>query len=238
MNLRTVPLGIASLLGLLAFDCSAEPVFQVTGPVDFPAHAASPNEFGTFTYLYATWQQTLPYATVDISIPLASGVASDSIGAAYLTTSTGPGTTVADEVAHTTFTAHPGAPALTTLFSNLTLAPSAEYFLMIFANPGNAVDWAATNSPQVVLGQGVFLNQLESGVAAVPVNNSFAPYPPATAIVFGLQDWLLLDIEAVPEPSSFYMVVGALVGAAILKAATGRHAGRTAPFVRSSDSRS
>ena len=219
MTLRIVPLGVASLLGLLAFDSSAKPLFQVTGPVDYLAHAASPNEFGAFTYLFATWKQILPYDMVDISIPLASGVLSDSIGIAYLTTSTGPGTTVADEVAHTTFTAHPGSPVLTELFSNVTLAPAAAYFLMIFANPGNAVDWAATNSPDIVLGQGVFLNQLTSGTAAAALNNSFAPYPPATAVGFGLQDNLLLDIEAVPEPDNFSTVLGALIGAALLKAA-------------------
>ena len=218
MSLRTVLLGMANLLGLLAFESSAKPLFQVTGPVDYLAHAASPNEFGAFTYLFATWQQTVPYDVVDISIDLASGGVSNSVGNAYLTTSMGPGTTVADEVAHTTFTAHPGSPVSTKLFSNVTLAPAAAYFLMIFANPGNSIDWAATNSPDLALGQGVFLNQLTSGSAEAAFNGSFAPYPPAT-LGIGFQDWLLLDVEAVPEPGNFCIVLGALLGATILKTA-------------------
>jgi len=222
MSLRTVPFGIAGLLGLLAFDSSAKPLFQVTGPVDFSLTAASPNEFGTFTYLYATWQQTRPYDVVDISIPLASSGMSSSIGNAYLMTSMGPETTVADEVAHTTFTAYPGSPVVTKLFSNVTLAPAAAYFLMIFANPGNSIDWAATNSPAVALGQGVFLNQQTSG--SIVLTLSIAPYPPATLPGPGFQNWLLLDVEAVPEPRDFSTVLGALAGAAILRTATGRRA--------------
>src|SRR5262249_28129974 len=150
------------------------------------------------------------YGDVDISIPLASGGQSSSIGNAYLTTRMGPGTTVADEVAHTTVTAQPGNPVQTRLFSNVTLAPAAEYFLMIFADPGNSIDWAASNSPVPTLGQGVSLNQLTSGSAFVP-DGPFAPYPPATSPFFGFQDWLLLDVEAVPEPGNFRMIVGALV---------------------------
>jgi hypothetical protein len=154
---------------------------------------------------------------VDISIPLASGMLSDSVGNAYLTTRSGPGTTVADEVAHTTFTAHPGSPVSTKLFSNLTLAPAAEYFLMIFANPGNSVDWSATNSPAIVLGNGVSLNQITSGTFAATL--AIAPYPPATVVGFGLQDNLLLDITSAPEPGNFSLILSVLVGAAFLKTA-------------------
>jgi hypothetical protein len=110
---------------------------------------------------------------------------------------------------------------LTKLFSNVALAPAAAYFLMIFANPGNSIDWAATNSPVTTLGQGVFLNQLTSGSGEAAFNNSFAPYPPAT-LGIGIQEWLILDVEAVPEPGNFCMVLGALVGATILKTAAGR----------------
>jgi hypothetical protein len=138
---------------IFAFESSAKPSsgHWASGP---PRPAASPNELA-LDYLFARGTD-FPCGYFH---DLASG-RQNSVGNAYLTTSMGPGTTVADEVAHTTFTAHPGSPVSTKLFSNVTLAPAAAYFLMIFANPGNSIDWAATNSPDLALGQGVFLNQL------------------------------------------------------------------------------
>src|SRR6516164_4655644 len=64
----------------------------------------------------ASWTQTASFEEVDISA-MVRGPAT-AIGTAYLTTTLGPGTTVADEVAKTGFS-FPSTPSYVPLFSGL-----------------------------------------------------------------------------------------------------------------------
>jgi hypothetical protein len=199
---------------VFAAEASATPIIQVNGPVDFSAVAASPNQFGTYTYLVASWNQAVGFSGASISFPGSSGGTTVATGTAYLTTSVGLGTTVADEIAHTRFSVLQGPSSRITLFSGLTL-PASSYYVTIFADPGNQISWDATNSPVTTLGPGVSLN-FPVAVGENNVSNGFDPYPPATQYVFGIQNNLLIDVNA-PEPGSLSLLVLGGVAALILR---------------------
>jgi len=195
------------VVSLLAFsaEVNADAILQVSGLVDFSVIAGNPDQFGNLLYSVASWKQTTGYEGVSISF-LGNGVSSTATGKAYLTTRIGSGTTVADQIASTTFTPSAGPPSPITLFSGLTL-PADTYYLTVFADPGSQIAWAATNSPTTILGPGVSLNFSAADGENLLALGSFAPYLPATEPGFGFQDNLLLDVTSVPEPSTPSMLV-------------------------------
>jgi len=195
-----IPL-LACALGVCV---DAAPIVQVTGPVDFPGLASSPNQFGSYTYMFASWTQTIAYDNVSISMS-GNGVSSPASGTVYLTTSSGPGTTVADEISRRTISVPVGPSSTIALFSGLRLLP-ATYYVMLFADQGSEIAWSATNSPTTTLGPGVSLTNLLVGGIAV-VSPPFAPYAPATPTVLGFQNNVLLDVTSIPEPSTSSMLV-------------------------------
>jgi hypothetical protein len=121
---------------------------MVTGPFSSNAGAASPDPFGGYDYVAASWTQTTGYSDVSISF-LGTGVFSEAAGVAFLTTSFGPGTTVADQIASAPFDAPVGSPSTPILlFSGLDLGAGTHY-LTIAADAGDEIGWSATNSPHV-----------------------------------------------------------------------------------------
>ena len=131
-----------------------------------------------------TWTQTKGYANVTISAALddlntfATPFPNFTV---YLTTSDGPGTTTAQEIAHATVMAPLVAPwttSLTTLFTGLTLPPGT-YFLTVFGDPaGPALGpscWTYSNSPVIAADSGVSnIRDLQVlGVAAYPPASGF-----------------------------------------------------------------
>jgi hypothetical protein len=197
------------LISLLFFASSVKGdiVLQVTGPVDYSAYSSNPNQFGNDQFAVASWNQAVEYDGVNISFPgnglLTNGLPSTVTGTAYLTTMMGTGTTVADQIAVTQFTA-PDAPHSTiSLFSGLDLAPDT-YYLMIFAVPGVQIAWDATNSPISLFGTGVTLNfPVADGENLL---GTYAQYPPETQYVFGLQDNLLINVTSAPEPCTLTLL--------------------------------
>jgi hypothetical protein len=197
----------------LAFvgEINAATILEVAGPNNWPiSPAANPDQFGFHTYLVASWTQTIEYSGVDISFR-GNGISSTATGAAYLTTSMGDGTTVANQVAITTFTAPAAPSSWISLFSGLTLPPNS-YYLMIFADPGSVIAWDATSpsTATTTLGAGVTLTStfLYDGLALASLGGPYAPYPPAT-VGIGFQDNLLINVTSVPEPSPLPLMAGA-----------------------------
>lgn len=97
-------------------------------------------------------------------------------GTAYLTTTVGPGTTPAEEVAHSTFhVAFSDRPSFVELFEGLALPPD-NYWLTLVASNTDGGLWVAASpfaiistSPDTGVGGGV-------GIADGPNHN--AAYPP------------------------------------------------------------
>jgi hypothetical protein len=145
------------------------------------------------------WTQTQGYTDVNISAALDDlntfPVAFPNF-TVYLTTSVGPGTTTAREIAHATVVAplvSPWTSNLTTLFTGLTL-PAGTYYLTIYGDPnGPALGpscWTYSNSPALTLDSGVSnIQDLQVlGVAA---------YPPAS-FFHSLSTEMLMQVTGVP----------------------------------------
>jgi hypothetical protein len=142
----------------LVGEINADTILNVAGPNNWPiSPAANPDQSGNHTFLVASWTQTIEYTGVDISF-VGNGISPTATGTAYLTTSMGGGTTVADQIAITTFSAPAAQSSLISLFSGLTL-PANSYYLMIFADPGSEIAWDATSpsTATTTLGVGVTL---------------------------------------------------------------------------------
>jgi hypothetical protein len=184
--MRLLPfLSLTSGLLLAVSSASAVTVLSVTG-VASQCNSTGGNAGNMATGIVAakTWRQTQGYANVSISAAIESlntfPVAFPNF-TVYLTTTDGPGTTTAQEIAHASVTAPVVAPwttNLTTLFTGLTLPPGT-YFLTIYGDPnGPALGpscWTYTNSPVITADAGVSnVQDLQVlGVAAYPPASSF-----------------------------------------------------------------
>ncbi|MBN8906253.1 MAG: hypothetical protein J0H99_06455, partial [Rhodospirillales bacterium] len=75
---------------------------------------------------FVSWTQTSTYSNVTITAGLANALPNSvpGQGTVYLTKRTGPGTSVADEIARISLSNIPAAGALETLFTGLTLGPN------------------------------------------------------------------------------------------------------------------
>ena len=114
------------------------------------------NPFGTLPGLgigagrATQWQSALAFDDVTVTADLTTFIGIPSTATVFLTTKIGPGTTAADEIAHTTV-ALPDffAPSHTvTLFTGLNLAP-ADYYLLIATPPATGGLWWTSDSSQV-----------------------------------------------------------------------------------------
>jgi len=182
------------------------------------------------TSLAVTWSQTTTYTGVTISawLDTANGAAAPAM--AYLTNSLGPG--AADVVSPAALVVPTGqtTPALTTLFTGLTLPPGT-YYLTISNATANNLGWAFVNggaSPQA--GAGVTLD----GPGQVDEQDNAAPglySPPASpnfvpAFAGGSSYVLLFEARGFPASSVPAVSDGALLLAALLLLASGLVLGR------------
>ena len=170
-------------------------------------------EYGTDsnTFLLAVgWQNTLSFSDVTISAQIASNNPVGSTGHAFLTTRLGTGTTLADQVAATSFV----LPAFTgtfsgqlTLFTGLNLSAGTPYFLTVAADSGYTAGWNYTQSPTITsddpgtttLGYYVFVHDFHPGPGP-------AAYTPASAFIGpnggGAAPIYAVTGNVVPEPSA------------------------------------
>jgi len=180
-----------------ALPAAADTIVSVTGT----------NAFGETNLNYVSWTQTGGFSNVSIAADLfvSSGTVPTN---AYLTTQVGAGTTVAQQVAATSLSISNTVPALTTLFTGLTLNPGT-YYLVINPTGPNAgnLEWQALNNPAVVVtANGVTLNPQGAFFGVVPA------YPPSAAFGgkgnrFAFSVAGTLGIFGVPALSTGAMVV-------------------------------
>ncbi|MBC7927731.1 MAG: hypothetical protein H7039_18960 [Bryobacteraceae bacterium] len=185
------------LLGCVAAHSAT--IVSVGGPVSFVGSVGS-NQ--SLTAGFTTGQA---YENVQISA-LLSGIAGQTFNA-YLTTSIGPGTTVADQVAFTT-AAFTGFSMDTVVFTGLSLTANT-YYLTLF-NPENTNGaWSSTNAPVVTAAPGS--SHAFSGYFIT--NDSPLPYPPAADFANLLEEsgrtliYTVQTVAPVPEASTLGMTV-------------------------------
>lgn len=210
---------LAALL-CLSTAAKADLVFSVTGSVDAnPAIADEPiacqqcvSQGPLVQFVAGTWSQTV--ALTDASID--AGIDGTGTLVAYLTDQIGPGTTIADQIATSTFTVN-NAPQSNeaTVFTGLTL-PAGTYYLVIAqssANTGDIAAWAATANP-VVTGSPLF--DVFPATSGGGIENAFLPgsaFEESTVNSKATYGFMEVSGVAVPEPAE---PIPLLVGSAFL----------------------
>jgi hypothetical protein len=196
-------LGTAALaFGLFAGPATASTIVSVTGPSSIGFGLG-----GTEGAYAVSWSQSNTYTDVTIAAVLGSFIVGETAEAdAYLTTSIGPGTTVASQIASAVVTVPGTDPLSVTLFTGLTLGPG-QYFLTLSAPAGvnPAPGWTNTESPTVTVDTGVTNGPVYSTFGVVP-----SLYPPASPFSPDSVS-LLYTVTSVPEPATLL-----LVGTAVL----------------------
>lgn len=143
MFIRGLPAVLGVSLGLASFalPASATTILSVTGP-----HGSTLALGATNQALVASWSSTNTYSGVSISFQSNFGPFD---GTAYLMSQIGPGTTSAQQVAIAAYSATSASPALTNLFSGLTLGPGS-YYLVLTSSSTGGWDTPYTAGPAVV----------------------------------------------------------------------------------------
>jgi len=192
-----------------AMAAQAATIVSVSGPVNFSGAVGSEQA------LTAGFSTSQAYSDIAIRAFI-SGPSSETY-TAYLTTSIGPGTTIADQVA-TVAQNFPGfSPGtLTPIFTGLSLAPST-YYLTIFNSATTNGAWSSTNAPTFTTAPGA--SYVFSGYFIT--NGNPLPYPPAANFVdSSAQGQTLIFTVAtaeIPEPATAYLAIVILLIAAALK---------------------
>jgi hypothetical protein len=134
-----------------------------------------------------SWSSTRGYSNLAVSVNVGTTDPGASVSA-WLTTAVGPGTTIASQVATTSFVAptvvdFTSPPPATTVFSGLTLGPGTYYLVLSSASvrPGWAMCGAVAND------NGVTFNGAQ--LAFGGLNSGFPPASgfSATGRIFGVQ---------------------------------------------------
>jgi len=182
----------------------AETIISISGP-STAAIALTSNAAET-----ASWTQITSFQNVVIS----AMVSGPALGMAYLTTSIGPGTTLVDQIASTSFS-FPSTPGFVLLFSGLALRPDT-YFLTLTSNgrvsyeagTWSCVEQCQGSAASVVTDLGVSRNAdrytFGGGTNAI--------YPPAGNFILSSRD-LIYTVATAPEPG-----VAGLLGTGLLTA--------------------
>lgn len=177
----------------------AATIYSVTGPLIAAGGIDSQQTIGV------SWTQTGGYSDVVISATL-EGVPSDLL-TAYLTTKIGPGTTVANEIAHASV-AFPGPSLVDLPLLNVPLLEPGTYFLTLSSSARLGGSLAETTTPSQMFGPGVVRNgdYYTSNPAAYPPGSSvFLPPPIGGLFVFSVAG------TPIPEPA-----YGKLVGTTVI----------------------
>lgn len=159
----------------------------------------------------AAWSQTDMFGDVSVAVRIDGGGATNS-GTAYLTTRFGPGTTLADEIAHASYSVSGPQfqPQTVTLFSGLTLGPGTYYLTIV----GAGWEYAGSNiTPVMAPGvQTVFRERLGTlPFASYPPSGNFQPefVPPPG---FPPPSYWQYSVTSIPEPTPAALL---LFGAAV-----------------------
>ena len=232
--LRTVGV-LAALVLAVAEIAGAAPILIRTGPEILNSLHGLP--LGQSRAVQ--WASALPFEDVSVTANLSSAPGHSGGATAYLTTSLGPGTTVADEIARVTFTLPDFAAASLTvpLFSGLTL-PAGHYYLVVTPDtPENGV-WRASEPGDITTFVFPHPDPPDGTITAAPgfPNHQFValssapapadPFGPARPFItfhhssgamhFAVEGRLAQDPQdplppTVPEPGTLALLVGGIV---------------------------
>lgn len=166
---------------------------------------------------FVSWTQTSTYSNVTITAGLANALPNSvpGQGTVYLTKRTGPGTTVADEIARIPLSNVPVAGALETLFTGLTLGPNTYYLIAASDTGGSGLGWLSGNFSSLA-GPGVTIDlsgsvlELAHLAAYSPASDFFTAPAGPPLLMFTVTG---NPISApVPEPASLVPLMAGLLG--------------------------
>ena len=166
---------------------------------------------------FVSWTQTSTYSNVTITAGLANALPNEvpGQGTVYLTKRTGPGTTVADEIARISLSNIPVAGALETLFTGLTLGPDTYYLVAASDTGGSGLGWLTGNFTSVA-GSGVTID-LSGSVLELAHVDAYAPASDFFTVQAG-PPLLMFSVTGnpigtpVPEPASLALLMTGLLG--------------------------
>jgi hypothetical protein len=177
-------------LTLLSRPLGAAPIYAATGNVD--ANPAIMNTGSSVQFVAGSWSQAVDLTNVTLEARInGSGTL-----VAYLTTRLGPGTTVADQIAISTFSVG-GAPQsnFSTIFTGLSLPANTYYLTIAQSAVGPSVAaWVAALSPTIT-GSPDFMPL--PAVAGSFADNTYLP-----ASSFSVDTRLYVHVSAVSTFSS------------------------------------
>jgi hypothetical protein len=162
--------------------------------------------------LEASWTQLGSYSNVGVTATIKSGSATaPGTDTFFLTTSLGPGTTVANQVASNTLAVPSSTATPIQIFSGLTLGPGT-YFLVLGDVFSPAIFWATSDVPTVITNTGVTFN----GTGDASPNCGICPYYPAATYDTSSTDHFLFEVTGtptrVPAPAALLMLGSGLAG--------------------------
>jgi len=125
------------------------PIEFVTGPTSLSAIGIVVDGYQTIA---TGWSQSASYSGVNIAVELGQGDGTTST--AFLTNQIGPGTTVANESAQTSFVIPSGGTdtggIMTTLFTNINLGPGTYYVTLANSGYGGGVLYLADPAKAII----------------------------------------------------------------------------------------
>jgi hypothetical protein len=177
------------VLNLFPPNVSAQPIISVSGPSSGWVVLFNGQAFAV------SWMQTNAATNVGVLVQLSSFGMPAQTGRAYLTSTLGPGTTPANEIASTSFDI-PLDTADVVLFSGLTLAPGTYYLSLIGDSGTWGSGWISSCPSSVVAADG----------ASVRANHGFsgaAAYLPASSVWEQPFIATLFSVASVPSDEIF-----------------------------------
>ena len=197
---------------------SISDLFSLGGGPSIFSHFPPPNDTLDGQFGIESWTQSQTYTNVLITATLSLWLPSNGAyhGAAYLTNSTGPGTTTA--IASASFTGANTSPQIVQLFSGLTLGPGTYYLtlagldLAVGGQPGyiwgtgGPIDGAlfqSVTAPGVTIAQDDLACNYPTTTICSPGNLNYI-FPPASTFVAapGLLPYFQFSVASAPEPST------------------------------------
>jgi hypothetical protein len=210
-KLASIALGLVAALA--PRNAPAQDIVSSSGSFDGWIVLYSGQAFGV------SWTQPTAHDDVTITAALTAFGQAGETGRAFLSTTLGPSSVPADEVAFTNFT-FPTAASDLTLFSGLDLAAGSYYLSLVGDSPNFGSGWVWSGSPDVVTGFGATM-----GESFGFVSPQLAYLPSSAVYDGGLVPNFTVAVPTVADSSGYGVLLAAsLFMAVFLKIRAGTEA--------------